>query len=134
MQLKTFNYFLIGASILAIIGLLVVVNSFDPQKDGLLPVVFFCLTLFLAILGLMSLALFWGRQFIFKQREHLDKLASQSFRQAIIMATGFIIALLLQKNAILHWWVLMLLILTATFCEFLFLLFSQDESLNKHKY
>ncbi len=134
MQLKTFNYFLIGSSILAILGLLVVVNSFDPQKDGLLPVIFFCLTLFLAILGLMSLALFWGRQFIFKRTANLDKLASQSFRQATIMATGFIIGLLLQKNELLHWWVLMLLILTATFCEFIFLLFSQDESLNKHKY
>lgn len=134
MQLKTFNYSLLGASILAILGLLVVVNSFDPQKDGLLPVIFFCLTLFLAILGLMSLALFWGRKLLFQTKEHLDKIASQSFRQASILASIVIIALLLQKNGILHWWVLLLLILSATFCEFLFLLFSQDESLNKHKY
>lgn len=130
MQLKTFNYFLIGSSILAILGLLVVVNSFDPQKDGLLPVVFFCLTLFLAILGLMSLLLFWARKSIFHYKENTEQLASQSFRQAIILASLVIISLLLQKSGILHWWVLLLLILSAAFCEFLFLLFNQEE----HKY
>lgn len=126
MKLKTYNIFMLVATLIAWLGLFMVVASFDPYQAGILVMIFFYLSFGLSILGSLTLLGFWLRKLFMRKKELSHNLVSESFRQAIIFSCVLVIALLLQSARLLTWWNIILIILAATMLEFIFLVFRQQ--------
>ena len=127
MQLKTYNFSMLGATLLAWLGFFLVINSFDPQQGNILVFVFVYFSLFLSILGTLALLGVFLRKIWQRKRELSSTIVSESFRQAFIFAAVLIIALILQVADLLNWWNILLLIIFATLLEFIILSFQKTE-------
>jgi hypothetical protein len=127
MQLKTYNFSMLGATLLAWLAFFLVINSFDPQQGNILVFVFVYFSLFLSILGTLALLGVFLRKLWQRKRELSSTIVSESFRQAFIFAAVLIIALILQVADLLNWWNILLLIIFATLLEFIILSFQKTE-------
>ncbi len=114
------------ATVLAWLGFFIIITSFDPQQGSWLVFAMFYFTLFLSVLGTLSLLGFLLRSLWNKKRVMPRVMATESFRQAIIFAAVLVIALLLQAARVLTWWNMLLLIILATVTEFVVLLFKSS--------
>lgn len=123
---------MIFATIIAWLGFFIIINTFDPYDNNIVAFILFYLALFLSLLGSFSLFGFWIRKLWNRKRGIVRIMVTESFRQAIIFSSVLVIALLLQAERILTWWNMLLLIILASFLEFLILAFRQnnDEELN----
>lgn len=127
MQLKTYNFSMLGATVIAWASFLLVITNFDPLEANIVVFVFLYFTLFLSTLGTLSLLGFWLHKFFHRKRELSYKTALESFRQAFIFSTVLIVALILQAAKLLNWWNILLLIIFATLLEFIILTFRKGE-------
>ena len=109
-------------------GFIVIINSFDPYQANIVIFGLFYFVLFLGALGSLSLLGFWIRRLAYRRKEVPAVIVTESFRQAIIFSGVFIIASWLQAARLLTWWNILLLIVLATFLEFLILVFRNGES------
>lgn len=123
---------MIFATIIAWFGFFIIINTFDPFTGNIIAFILFYLSLFLSILGTFSLLGFWFRKLWNKKRGIMRVMVTESFRQAIIISGVLVVALLLQATRILTWWNMLLLIILASFLEFLILVFRQksEDELN----
>ncbi len=81
-----------------------VISNVDPfQGDGL-GFFFFYLSLFLAILGTLSLLTFVVRKILSRQNLPMFRYVQKSFRDAIFIALLVVLLLFLQAQGYLHWW------------------------------
>ncbi|MCB9802446.1 hypothetical protein H6761_00315 [Candidatus Nomurabacteria bacterium] len=126
MQLKTYNYSMLGATVVAWLGFFLVISNFDPDQANVVVFVFLYFSLFLSILGTLSLLGFLLRKLLQRKKEQSYKVATESFRQAFIFATVVVVALILQATRLLNWWNILLLIIFATLLEFIILSFRKD--------
>lgn len=126
MQIKTYNFAMLGATIVAWLSFLLVVSNFDPVQANTVVLIFFYFSLFLSILGTLAILGFWWRKVWRRKKELSYKSAAEAFRQSTIISITLIIALLLQSSRLLTWWNILLLIIVATLLEFLILVFRRD--------
>lgn len=127
MNIKAYNLVLLLATLLAWLGFFIIITSFDPTEGSWLVYAMFYGTLFLSILGTLSLLGFLFRSLFFGKRVRPRILVTESFRQAIIFALVLIVALMLQASRVLNWWNMVLLITLATVVEFVILVFRQND-------
>lgn len=105
MHHTTRNYFLpiIIGTALSIAAFLSILWFVDPFTSGRIPHVFFYLTLFLSLTGLMTLIGAWARKTMapgmFTEQLRI------SFRQAILLSLLILALLILQVLNLLFWWV-----------------------------
>lgn len=115
------------ATILAWLGFFIIINSFDPYQGTLTVFLMFYFTLFLSVLGSLSLLGFWLRTLWNRKRGIARLMVMDSFRQAVIFSTVLLVALFLQSLRLLTWWNTLLLIILATTIEFVFLVFRAND-------
>ncbi|MFA6604512.1 MAG: hypothetical protein WCS88_00765 [Patescibacteria group bacterium] len=115
------------ATVLAWFGFFIIIRSFDPTDGSWLIFSMFYSTLFLSILGTLSLLGFLSRSIFFRKKARPRLLAIESFRQAIIFSAVLILALMLQAGRVLTWWNMTLLVILATVIEFVILVFRQND-------
>jgi hypothetical protein len=92
----------------------------DPTTAGILGFVFFYLSLFLSLVGTMSvLGLLLRKKF--GKEEAVFRTVTTSFRQATLLSLLLIGALFLKSKSLLAWWNIVLLVLALTVLEFFFI-------------
>lgn len=94
---------LVAGTVVAAAAFISIVWSVDPFTAGIIPHIFFYLTLFLACSGLLTLVGIWLRKRWIPGV--LVKQLQVSARQAIMIALLITGLLLLQTANLLHWWV-----------------------------
>lgn len=109
------------------LGWLLVVNRLSPYESVGLSLLFFYLTLFLALSCTLTILGFYFRVWLFKN-EVFYKHINVSLRQGIFLALIAIFSLVFQMVKVLTWWSGILLILIAMLLEFYFS--SKDSELN----
>lgn len=96
-------------TLLSLAGLISVIFSVDPFTSGLLGHIFFYITLFLTLCGLITLAGIIVRKKYFPGM-YTEQLR-MSARQAVLLAILIVSLLILQVFGLLFWWVGLTLIL-----------------------
>jgi len=104
MTLRQYLTIMLLATIFCWIAWWFVISNVDPfQGDGL-GFFFFYLSLFLAILGTLSLLTFVVRKILSRQNLPMFRYVQKSFRDAIFIALLVVLLLFLQAQGYLHWW------------------------------
>ncbi len=94
-----------------------IIFTLDPSNAGSLGMVFFYLSLFLALIGTFSVIIFLTRRLIVKNDEVIFRHVKKTFRQSVIVAALLIFALYLLQLHLLTWWNGILLITLFVFLE-----------------
>ncbi len=81
-----------------------VIYSFDPGLAAWWVFIFFYASLFLALVGTISVIGFLIKQRLIKQDDVVFRHVRRTFRQSLILAGLIIIVLLLRQAAVLRWW------------------------------
>ncbi|MFH1192073.1 MAG: hypothetical protein V1655_01230 [bacterium] len=118
MNIKQFlSLMIIGTILCWAMFLLVIFNI--PPENGYISLIFFYLSLFLALLGNLAILGLGIRMRILK-KEIVFKEVKNSFRQSLLLSVLIISALFLESKNNLAWWNLLLLIIALTVLECLF--------------
>lgn len=99
---------------------ILVVTLLDPQTGGLIALMLFYSSLWLAILGTLTLAGFFLRYWLEKETLIFQQV-SVALRQATLLSSGATIALMLQSRRLLSLWVLLSLAIVLFVIEGFFL-------------
>ncbi len=120
MNLRRYLTIMSLGTILCWIAWTSVIYSFDPFASGIIGISFFYTSLFLALLGTVSVVGFFIRWLLIKQDDIVFRHVRRTFRQAIIAASLTILTLLLLHAGLLRWWNSLLLILLGFLLEAVF--------------
>jgi len=107
---------------LAWIAWIFVIQTMNPQEGGLTALIFFYVTLCLALVGTLSLIGLIYRVGLRRQSMVLAKEVRVSFRRAVLLSLGGLTALWLSSHKHLAWYWLLLVILLIAGVEYLYLL------------
>jgi len=127
MSLKNYIILMLLATIACYLAFGAVVYFFDPFSGGILAVMFFYLSLFLALIGTLSLIGLFLRLFFSKDKLVFKQVVT-SFRQSIWFALLILIILYLQKVDLLAWKNLIFLILAFAILELFFMSYKTKTS------
>jgi hypothetical protein len=120
MNLYKYLIILSIATLTAWIAWFLVLLLMDPFSGTFLTLIFFYLTLSLALVGTFSVAGYVFRAFI-KHDELAYKHVNVASRQSVLLTFLVIVTLILQSFRVLMWWNLLLLILATAFIELFFI-------------
>lgn len=118
MNIKQFLSLMITGTILCWAMFLLVIFSIPPE-NGYISLIFFYLSLFLALLGTIAIIGLGIRMWILK-KEIVFKEVKNSFRQSLLLSVLIISVLFLESKNSLAWWNLLLLVIALTVLECLF--------------
>ena len=108
------------ASLAAWIGWIVVLNSIDPVRSGMLGYVLFYISLATALIGTVSvlgvLVRIWT-----KQEGLVVVLSLRSFRHAVLLTGVFIASLMFLGVGLLRWWTVIGVVVIASIIELIFI-------------
>jgi len=121
MTLREYIGLLAIGSITAIAAWLLVLFFFDPVQSGMISIVAFYLSLFIAIIGVATSIGTSLRVVRFPKRDIAD-IVHISLRQAILFAVLIESALYLVRLEALRWWIFLIVLFILSFVEYLFLL------------
>ena len=118
MPLKKYLILMLFSTLIAWFSFLAVLFTMSPDT-GLLPLLLFYLTLFLALLGTFFL-LGFGARYIFVRDTPFYRHLGISFRQGLLFTILVVGSLILQAAQYLRWWNLLLFFLFLVILEFFF--------------
>ena len=98
----------------------IVLFTMDPFQAGAMGLIFFYITLMLALTGLLSI-LGLGFRTVFKQNGVLLEDVKVSFRQAVVLSVVCALALRLASQKSITWYYVLALVVVACVLECLFL-------------
>lgn len=111
MPLRLYLIFMVLGTILCWTAWGVVLMNIDPTISGWVGLSFFYISLFLALVGTVSIIGFMIHKSIFKDTEIVFRHVRKTFRQSIILAILVLVCLELLRIGWLYWWNALLLIL-----------------------
>lgn len=120
MTLKKYLLLMFLATLICWLSFGVVVYFVDPTLTNWFGFLIFYLSLFLSLVGSLSLLGFIVR-FIVNKNEFAFKQVITAFRQSILFAFLVSAALFLQSYRLVSWWNFLILIILLTVIEFLFI-------------
>lgn len=94
-----------------------IIFSIDPQTASLMIFAFFYLSLFVALIGTISVIGFAIKRLIIKNDEIVFRHVKRTFRQSIIISSLMVLALILKQKDLLTWWNSIMLIILFSFLE-----------------
>ena len=109
MTLKQYLALMTLGTVICWIALVFVIFNLDPYQSGFLGFMFFYSSLFLSVLGTVSVLGFLIRRKILKDDEIVFRHVKKTFRQAILVAIFVTVVLLMQQLRLLTWWNFILL-------------------------
>jgi len=89
----------------------------DPNTSGVLVFFFFYFSLFLALLGTLSVGGFLSKRLLVKNDEAVFRFVKRTFRQSVVVAIFMICGLFLLQKDLLRWWNAILLFVLLFFVE-----------------
>lgn len=119
MTLRQYLFFMSLGTGLCWLAWIFIILNIDPKQAGLAGFALFYLSLFLSLLGSISIAGFWIRKKIFRNDDIVFRHVKKTFRQGIMLALAIILALGLQQADKLCWWVPIVLIILIYLLEVL---------------
>jgi hypothetical protein len=128
MSLRSYIFLMLLATIACFLAFFAVIYFFDPFVGGLWVLLFFYLSLFLALLGTFSILGLFVR-LIFTREKLVLKKVLISFRQAVWFSLLVVISLHLKSIDLLAWKNIILLILAFTLLELFFMSYKTKPSL-----
>lgn len=111
MTLKQYLIIMGMATLMCLLAWGMVVINVDPTRDSRLGLIFFYITLFFSLLGLISLINFGLYRMVTKSDYPLFRLVQKSFRNGIIGSVLILTMLFLQVLHILNIWTGIMLII-----------------------
>jgi len=103
---------LMGVGTLLCWGILgFILLTVDPLTAGITGMIFFYLSLFLALVGTFSVLVFLVRRMFDKNEEVIFRHVRKTFRQSVTIALFVILVLFLQQKQLLTWWNGLLLVI-----------------------
>lgn len=112
---------------LAWVGWIIILNTINPDEAGLAGLIFFFVTLFLALVGTISMLGLLYRIGIRKRTEMVMREVRVAFRHAVLLSAVSIVALLFSSQDWLRWYVVIGFLLTVVLLEYIFLVFIDAE-------
>lgn len=107
---------------LAWISWLFVIQTMNPEEAGLTAFMFFYITLFLSLVGTLSLVGLLFRIGLRREPDMLTRVVRISFRHALLLSLGAVTALWLSAHRQLAWYWIVVLIALIAGVEYLFLM------------
>lgn len=111
---------MIVSTIIATIGLLLVVFKIDPVSTGAFGYLLFYFTLFFAAAGILSLLIFVFN-WIFSKNAPIFPIITKSLRRGLLLAILIVSFLLLQQFNVFTWWSMTLIFTAVIIIEFFFI-------------
>jgi hypothetical protein len=110
MTLKQYLLLMTVGSLICWGAWLFVINGIDPDQSGVAGFLFFYISLFLSLLGTLSVIGFIIRKGLFKSDHIVFHHVKNTFRQGLIFSLAIIIAMILLQFNLLAWWIGILLV------------------------
>ncbi|MBI2984752.1 MAG: hypothetical protein HYY50_03960 [Candidatus Kerfeldbacteria bacterium] len=120
MSLAKFLIILGAGTIMSWTAWWLVLTTLNPFTNGAVAPALFYLSLWLALLGTITLLGFFVRYWLDREKV-LFRQVEIALREAIILSSGTILALLLQAARLLRWWTAVVLALLVLMVEFFYL-------------
>lgn len=98
-----------------------VIFQTDPTDANFLSFIIFYISLFLALVGTLSIIGFSARAIFNKAKEPYFRQVKKAFRHGLLFSLLVIICLVLQSQRMLNWWNLLILVMLVVFFELYFL-------------
>lgn len=121
MTFRMYMAFMAVATALACGAWIFVLWSTNPADATATVFVMFYITLFMSLVGLLTLAGVGYRVLILGRRDVVSREVRISFRHAVFLSAMGVIALALSAKGWLHWWVILGLIVSVSAVEYVFL-------------
>lgn len=109
MSFRAYLIMMIAATIISWVAWVTVIFSINPFETDFLGLTFFYSTLFLSLMGTISILGNIVRKKFIKD-DILFRQVIVSFRQSVLFAILIVVSLILQSNEILSWWSILFLI------------------------
>ena len=119
MSLFAHILFMIIAALLAWLSWLLVLFNVNPLEAAWWGFLLFYLTLFLALFGTLGVLGFLVRSITRMRRMTIRYRVATSLRQASLWSLALIIALALQAQRVLSWWIFFLILIVFVLVEFI---------------
>jgi len=117
MTLRQYLFLMSLGTILCFVAWLFVIFNIDPNQADNLSFIFFYTSLFLFLLGVISIINLLIKTKILKSEEVVFRHVKRTFRQGVIVAALVVFLLLLQQYRYLTWWNLIIFILLVILIE-----------------
>jgi len=127
MNLRQYLSIMLFSSALCWVAWLFVVFNIDPFETNLLSFGFFYVSFFLALLGTLSLILFWIYCASNHRHDPMYLLVQKSFRDSIALSAFLVFLLFLQGARLLNLWNFIILVAAAVSLA-VFLIFNKKVS------
>lgn len=117
MSLRQYLMTMAAATILSWCVWILIIFSFDPETTDIIGFIFFYTSLFLSIVGTVSVIGFIVRMKLVRNDELIFRHIKRTFKQGFVLSTFIIAALILLQKNLLTWWNFILLALLYLFIE-----------------
>ncbi len=118
-MLKKNLFFIFSITVVAIATFIIVVNNYNPYESSQFIFSLFYLSLFVTLVGILSLIIFYSKIYIFKN-SMIYSLFRPSLRQGVIVSMGIVVTVLLQGLRVLDFWVGIPLLIVIVLIELFF--------------
>ncbi len=110
--------FTFGATVAAWASWALVIVYINPEQSGGWGVPLFYFTLFLSLFGTLTVIGFVARSIVKLRKRSVDYKTMTAIRQAFLWSLALIVALFLQSQGLLQWWLFVIIILIFGAIEF----------------
>lgn len=121
MTLRAFIIWMFLGTVICWAAFSIILINVNPYDAGRLIFVFFYFSLFLALLGTLTLAGIFTRISILKRDDYIARRVMTSFRQGAFLSGATVAGLLLMSRDLLTWWNIALFIGAVALLEFFFI-------------
>jgi hypothetical protein len=126
MNFKEYLLFMTIGTVLAWGAWVFVLLRVDPGENGLIGLLLFYVTLFVALIGILAIAGVLYRVKLLKRHQLVSREVKIAFRHAIIFAGVAVICLALSAQGLLFWWNVLALFALVGLVEYGFLLVQES--------
>jgi hypothetical protein len=117
MTLRQYLFLMSLGTLICTVAWLFVIFNIDPNNTDTVSFVFFYASLFLSILGIISVVSLWIKVKFLKSEEVVFRHVKRTFRQGAVSASLVVLLLLLQQYQFLTWWNLIILVVLGILIE-----------------
>ena len=103
-------------------GLGVIFLNTSPDDGGVGVLLIFYLTLFAALVGMLTLLGVLFRVYVAGRKDVVQREVRIAFRHSVLLSLTGVTALVFSTQGYLKWWVLVLILLVVSIVEYIFLL------------
>jgi len=139
MGIRAYLILMTITTIIAWTGWAMVITNIDPETAGLWGFTFFYLSFFLSLLGSFSIIgyvvrFIWSHLALTpgskarRQKQANVYRVSTAFRQALLWSLAITIALTLQSQRLLVWWLMLLLVVVFALIEFTIISLTREKN------